>query len=103
MLRNVKCARGMIHGWIPLEAPEISYGDSWTLPLIAIMTSSGMKKSERTKNARERKRDGSSGDLIQRSVSTEAARGVGAILIIAIAGFLILASVGSGGAAGAFL
>jgi S-DNA-T family DNA segregation ATPase FtsK/SpoIIIE len=58
-----------------------------------------MKAKKERKNGK--KKDAQASDIIERSVSSEALRGVGAIFCIAIAGFLILASAGVGGAVGA--
>lgn len=53
------------------------------------------------RNVKEKKKRGDTDDPSARSVSSEALRGVGAIFCAAIAGFLILAQLGGGGAVGA--
>ncbi len=71
-------------------------------PLMA--SSNGTKKNERIKNKRERKRTDLQDEAVrERSISSEAARGVGAIFFVAIAGFLVLAGAGGGGEAGKIL
>jgi S-DNA-T family DNA segregation ATPase FtsK/SpoIIIE len=68
-----------------------------------IMASNGNKKNNRNKNGKE-KRGSEREDLPRpRSISSEAARGVGAIFFLAIAAFLMLAIAGVGGSAGAAL
>jgi len=53
------------------------------------------------RNGKEKKRRAEADEPRARSVSSEALRGVGAIFCAAIAGFLLLAQVGGGGAVGA--
>jgi S-DNA-T family DNA segregation ATPase FtsK/SpoIIIE len=55
------------------------------------------------KRKRKKQKDEGSDSVSERSVSGEALRGVGAIFLIALAGFLVLAKTGSGGAVGSFL
>src|SRR5262245_19309079 len=55
-----------------------------------------MKNGKQKKNSREKKSE----DARERSISSEALRGVAAIFFVAIAGFLILAEAGGGGALG---
>src|SRR3989344_6417009 len=57
-----------------------------------------MKSKQRTKNGKNRRDDADASPM--RSVSSEALRGVCAIFFVAIAGFLILAELGGGGAFG---
>ncbi len=64
-----------------------------------------MKNAQKKKTERKsaRARDMEEAEPREKSVSSEAIRGVCAIFFIAIAGFLILAQLGGGGALGAFL
>jgi S-DNA-T family DNA segregation ATPase FtsK/SpoIIIE len=64
-----------------------------------------MKAKKRAKNGAEKNKSGSRDieKISEPSVSSEALRGVAAIFFVAIAGFLVLAEVGVGGAAGSFI
>lgn len=59
--------------------------------LVILFTS--VAKGKNKKNSKKESED----TLVERSVSTEALRGVAAILLVALAGFLVLAEVGGGG------
>ncbi len=61
------------------------------------------KRNGRTKNGKEKRDSQYEGGRRMRSISSEAARGVGAIFFLAIAAFLTLAVAGFGGSAGAAL
>src|ERR1700739_3432755 len=56
-----------------------------------------MKEKKRSKNG---SKSGAQVKIIERRVSSEALRGVGSILFVAIAGFLLIAELGGGGAVG---
>ena len=60
------------------------------------------KKSDREKNGKSKKRDQKMDEAQNKpSISSEALRGVSAIFFFAIAGFLVLAQIGTGGTVGA--
>jgi S-DNA-T family DNA segregation ATPase FtsK/SpoIIIE len=60
-----------------------------------------MKVKKRPKNGNGKKGARSEVKIVERSVSSEALRGVAAIFFLAIAGFLVLAEMGGGGSLGA--
>ncbi|HTR18438.1 MAG TPA: DNA translocase FtsK [Candidatus Paceibacterota bacterium] len=62
-----------------------------------------MKTKKRSKNGNGKRGANSEVKVVERSVSSEALRGVAAILFLAIAGFLILAEIGGGGSVGVTL
>lgn len=63
-----------------------------------------VKKNGREKNNPERAKKGADAEVVrERSISSEAARGVGAIFFIALSGFLLIAGAGGGGEAGHML
>lgn len=59
-----------------------------------------MKEKKRVKKGSGK---GAQVKVVERRVSSEAWRGVGAIFFIAIAGFLIIAELGGGGSVGLFM
>lgn len=66
------------------------------------MAANGTKKADRERNGKSKKKDQKGDEApIKRTISAEAARGVAAIFFVAIAGFLVLAQIGAGGAVGA--
>ncbi|HEY4487565.1 MAG TPA: DNA translocase FtsK 4TM domain-containing protein, partial [Candidatus Paceibacterota bacterium] len=66
------------------------------------MASNGTRKSDRERNGKSKKKEQKENDApVRRTISAEATRGVAAIFFVAIAGFLLLAQIGAGGAVGA--
>ena len=66
------------------------------------MAASGGKKSDREKNGKSKRRDSRASDIaVVPSISAGALRSVSAIFLLAIAVFLVLAQLGTGGAVGA--
>ena len=66
------------------------------------MAANGGKKSDREKGGRSKRRDQKTdGVSVRASISSGAIRSVSAIFFLAIAGFLVLAQLGAGGAIGA--
>ncbi|RJQ34788.1 DNA translocase FtsK [Candidatus Parcubacteria bacterium] len=66
------------------------------------MAANGGKKSDREKSARSKKRDAKQSDTVAvPSISSGALRSVSAVFLLAIAVFLVLALIGTGGAIGA--